>query len=63
MQNTAKHKKPKHKKGKSMKKNREIDLAEPQMGEKYHTLEISLAGSSLAVNAEWEPYCASHWVM
>lgn len=58
MQNTAKHKK-----GKSMKKNREIDLAEPQMGEKYHSLEISLAGSSLAVKAEREPYCASHWVM
>ena len=26
-----------------MKKNREIDLAEPLMGDNYHNLEISLA--------------------
>lgn len=33
------------------------------MGDNYHNLEITLAWGSLAVKAEMEPYCASHWVM
>lgn len=42
-----------------MKKNREIDLAEPLMGDNYRSLEISLARGSLADKAKRETYCAS----
>lgn len=35
-----------------MKKKREIDFAEPLMGDNYHSLEISLAKDSLADKAK-----------
>lgn len=46
-----------------MKNNREIDHAEPLMGDNYHSLEISLARGSLADKAKRETYCASPWLM
>lgn len=45
-----------------MKKNREIDFAEPLMGDNYHGLEISLAEDSPADRAKREARCASYWL-
>lgn len=46
-----------------MKKNREIDSAEPLIEDNYHSLEISLARGSLADKAKREIHRASHWLI
>lgn len=51
------------KKTKSMKKNREIDFAEPLMGDNYHSLEVSSAKDSLADKAKRKARCAAHWLL
>lgn len=45
-----------------MKKKREIDFAEPLVGDNYHSLEISLAKDSLADKAKREARCTSPWL-
>lgn len=45
-----------------MKKNREIDFAEPLMGDNYHSLEVGLATGFLEVKAKRETHCVSHWL-
>lgn len=50
------------KKTKPMKKNREIEFAEPLMGDNYHSLEVSLAMGFLADKAKRGTHCVSHWL-